>query len=286
MLSLTSTPVPWLGTLFHVRRFNDEQLKTIQQWRAPVFDGRAFFHAFSWRRASSIGAKPPPAKLATVNLRTAGNFAILTKSGISNVPASSIVGDMGVSPIAASAITGFSLVLDGTNTFSTSTQVSGKVFAADYAAPTPANLTAAIGDMQTAYADAAGRLNPDFNELFAGDISNKTLTAGLYKWSTSVVANGNVVLSGGATSIWIFQISGDLSLAPGVRITLSGGAQAKNIFWQVAGGAGVSLGTTSHFEGTILAATAIHLLTGASLNGRELTQTAVTLDHNAIVIRK
>ncbi len=235
---------------------------------------------------AALAAKPAPAKLATVNLGKAGSFAILTKSGISNVPASSIVGDMGVSPIAATAITGFALVLDATNTFSTSTQVTGKVYAADYAAPTPANLTAAVSDMQTAYTDAAGRKNPDFTELFAGDISNKTLTAGLYKWSTSVVANGNVVLNGGANSIWIFQISGDLSLAPGVRITLRGGAQAKNVFWQVGGGAGVSLGTTSHFEGTMLAATAIHLLTGASLNGRGLAQTAVTLDHNAIVIRK
>ena len=107
--------------------------------------------------------------------------------------------------------------------------------------------------MQTAYTDAAGRKNPNFTELYAGNISGKTLVPGLYKWGTSVVANRNVTLKGGPTAIWIFQISGNLTLASGVRITLSGGAQAKNIFWQVAGGAGVNLGTTSHFEGTILA---------------------------------
>jgi hypothetical protein len=138
--------------------------------------------------------------------------------------------------------------------------------------------------MQTAYNDAAGRKNPNFTELYAGDISGKTLRPGLYKWGTSVVANKNVALNGGPNDVWIFQISGNLSVASGVQFTLSGGAQAKNIFWQVAGGAGVNLGTTSHFEGTILAATAIHLLTGASLNGRALAQTAVTLDHNVLVI--
>jgi len=99
-----------------------------------------------------------------------------------------------------------------------------------------------------------------------------------------VVANKNVTLKGGPNDVWIFQISGNLTLASGVNITLSGGAQAKNIFWQVAGGAGVNLGTTSHFEGNILAKTAIHLLTGASMNGRALAQTAVTLDKNMIVI--
>jgi len=85
-----------------------------------------------------------------VNLRTAGNFAILTKSGISTIPSSAIIGDIGVSPIDHTAITGFSLTADPSNVFSTSDQVTGKVFAADYADPTPFNLTTAIGDMETA----------------------------------------------------------------------------------------------------------------------------------------
>jgi hypothetical protein len=217
-----------------------------------------------------------------VNLGKAASFVILSKSGITNVPSSKITGDMGVSPIAATAITGFALVADKTNTFSTSPQVTGKIYAASYASPTPANLTTAVSNMQTAYTDAAGRKNPNFTELYAGDISGKTLVPGLYKWGTSVVANKNVVLKGNSDSIFIFQIAGNLKVASGVNFTLSGGVQAKNIFWQVAGY--TTLGTTSHFEGNILCMTAIHMLTGASLNGRALAQTAVTLDHNVLVI--
>jgi len=217
-----------------------------------------------------------------VNLGKAASFVILSKAGVTNVPSSRITGDMGVSPIAATAITGFGLVADRTNTFSTSPQVTGKIYAANYASPTPANLTTAVSNMEAAYTDAAGRKNPDFTELYAGDLSAKTLTPGLYKWGTSVIANKNVTLAGGPNDVWIFQISGNLKLASGVNVFLSGGAQAKNIVWQVAGYA--NLGTTSHFEGTILSKTAIHLLTGASMNGRALAQTAVTLDHNVIVI--
>lgn len=233
-----------------------------------------------------LGAEHPAyaaASPAPVNLGMAKNFVILTKSGITNVPTSKITGDMGVSPIAATAITGFALVKDATKTFSRSSQVTGKVYAASYAAPTPSNLTTAISNMQTAYTDAAGRTNPNFVNLGAGNISGRTLAPGLYRWGTSVVANTNVTLSGGSTAVWIFQISGNLNLASGVKITLAGGALPKNIFWQVAGGAGVTLGTTSHFEGNILAKTAIHFLTGASLRGRALAQTAVTLDHNVMV---
>jgi hypothetical protein len=78
-------------------------------------------------------------------------------------------------------MTGFSLIADVTNTFSTSSVVTGKLFAADYAPPTPAVLTTAVSDMQTAFTDAAGRTNPDFTELGAGDISGLTLIPGLYK---------------------------------------------------------------------------------------------------------
>jgi hypothetical protein len=220
---------------------------------------------------------------SAVNLGMAAPFAILTKSGVTNVPTSSITGNLGVSPIAASAITGFALVADKTNTFSRSAQVTGKIYAANYASPTPANLTTAISNMQAAYTDAAGRKLPDFTELYAGNLSSKTLAPGLYKWSTGVLVNKNVTLAGGPNAVWIFQISGNLTLASGVRVTLSGGAQAKNIFWQVGGGAGVVIGTTAHMEGILLAKTAIHLQTGASLHGRALAQTAVTLDKNMVV---
>jgi hypothetical protein len=221
---------------------------------------------------------------ASLNLGTAGNYVILAKSGISTVPPSAVTGNMGVSPIESSAITGFSLTLDSSGQFSTSSQVTGKVYAPDYAAPTPVNLTTAVSDMQTAYTDAAGRTLPDFTELGSGNIGGLTLAAGLYKWSTGVTIPTDVTLSGGSNEIWILQIAGDLTVAGGSAVILSGGAQAQNIFWQVAGGVGVDLGTTSQFAGTILTQAAINMETGASINGRLLAQTAVTLDANSITV--
>jgi Ice-binding-like len=227
---------------------------------------------------AAIGAQ------ATLNLGTAGNYVILAKSGISTVPPSAVTGNIAVSPIESSAITGFSLILDSSGQFSTSSQVTGKVYAPDYAAPTPVNLTTAVSDMQTAYTDAAGRTLPDYTELGSGDIGGLTLAAGLYKWSTGVTIPSNVTLSGGSNDIWIFQIAGDLTLSGATDVILSGGAQAQNIFWQVAGGVGVDLGTTSQFAGTILTQAAINMATGASINGRLLAQTAVTLDANSITV--
>jgi hypothetical protein len=222
---------------------------------------------------------------SAVDLKTAGDFAVLTKTGITTTGVTLITGDMGVSPIASTAITGFSLAMDSTNTFSTSPLVVGKVYAASYTAPTPAKMTAAISDMETAYTDAAGRATPDATELYSGNLTGKTITPGLYKWSTgvSIDASGTVTLSGGANDVWIFQISGDLTLNSGASITLLGGAQAKNIFWQVGGGTGVTLEASSAFRGIILAAKAIVFKNGATLvNGRALAQTNVTLIANTI----
>ena len=186
-----------------------------------------------------------------------------------------------MSPIAATAITGFGLILDSTNTFSTSSLVTGKVYAADYAPPTPANMTTAVSNMETAFTDAAGRTLPDFTELGAGDISGMTLAPGLYKWGgTGVLITSGVTLSGGANDVWIFQIAGVLTVSNSAIVTLSGGAQAKNIFWQVSGKA--TLGTYADFKGIILSQTLISLNTGAVMNGRALAQTAVTLNANAI----
>jgi hypothetical protein len=219
---------------------------------------------------------------APVGLGTAGNYVILAKTGISTVPPSAVTGDIAVSPIDSTAITGFSLTLDSTTQFSTSPQVVGQIYAANYASPTPAILTTAVGDMETAYTDAAGRVLPDHIELGTGNIGGMTLAPGLYKWGTGVTIPTDVTLSGGPNDVWIFQIAGDLSLAGATSAILSGGAQPKNIFWQVAGGVGVALGTTAHFEGIILAQKAITLQTGASINGRLLSQTAVTLESNTV----
>lgn len=123
-----------------------------------------------------------PAVPPSVDLKTAGSFVILAKSGISTVPTSAITGNLGVSPSAASYITGFGLIADATNVFSTSPQVTGKIFASDYAAPTPSNLTTAVSDMELAFTDAAGRA-PNVTELGAGNIGGMTLTRGVYKWA-------------------------------------------------------------------------------------------------------
>jgi len=221
-----------------------------------------------------------PKVTAPVNLGTAGDFAVLAKSGISSVPDSVITGDIGVSPIAATAITGFSLKADATNVFSTSPQVTGRVYAADYASPTSSKLGAAVGDMSTAYTDAAGRA-ADYTNLYAGDISGRTLTPGVYKWSTALAINSDVTLDGGPNDIFIFQVAGGITQATGTKITLTGGAQAKNIVWQSAGT--VAIGTGAHSEGTILGKTNITLGTKASTNGRLLAQTAVTMIKSTVV---
>ncbi|MDP1931836.1 MAG: ice-binding family protein [Gammaproteobacteria bacterium] len=212
---------------------------------------------------------------APVLLGTSGNFAILAKTAVSTVPTSAITGDVGVSPAATSFLTGFSLTAVGT-TSATSPQVTGSLYGADMTPPTNSNLTTAVLDMQTAYTDAAGRPTPDFLNLGTGNIGGRTLPGGLYKWGSSVTIPGNVTISGGANDVWIFQVSGDLSMSANQRINLTGGAQAKNIFWQVAGE--VLIGAGAHFEGNILSQTSITLQTGASLHGRALAQTMVALD--------
>ncbi len=214
-----------------------------------------------------------------VNLGTAGNYVILAKTGISTVASSDVTGDLGVSPTAASYITGFALTEDATNTFSTSMQVNGRVFASDYEPPTPANLTTAVGDMETAFTDAAGRA-ADVVELGAGDIGGMVLAAGVYKWSTGVLVPTDVTLTGNATDVWIFQIAEDLTVANAADITLTGGALAQNVFWQVTGP--VSVGTTASFEGVILTQKSVTLRTGASIHGRVLAQTEVALDQNVV----
>jgi hypothetical protein len=196
------------------------------------------------------------------------------------VPTSAVTGNLGVSPIAAIAITGFPLTADSTNVFSTTPEVTGKVYAADYAVPTPSNLTTAIGDMQLAFTDAAGRA-PKVTELGSGNIGGMTLTPGVYKWGTGLLIPSNVTLTGSATDVWIFQIAQNLTVSSAAKVVLTGGAVPKNIFWEVAGLA--DLGTTAHFEGVILTQTSVALQTGASINGRLLAQTAVTISGSTVV---
>ena len=218
--------------------------------------------------SAQLGIGPAP-----VRLGTAGTFAILSKTGITDVYASAVKGDVGTSPITGAAL----LLSCG--------EVTGRIFVVDAAGPACAindatTLTAAVLDMETAYLDAEGRVSPDFTELGAGEIGGLTLRPGLYKWGTSLLISNDVTLAGGPNDVWIFQVAGTLDEANAARVTLTGGALAKNIFWQVAGA--VTIGTTAHFEGVVLAKTLVAANTGASVNGRFLAQTAVTLQMNSI----
>lgn len=229
---------------------------------------------WSFTTAAAVVLGPSP-----VLLGTAGNYVILAETGVSTVPGSAVTGDIGLSPAATTYLTGFSLTMVGT-TAAISPQVTGSLYAADMTAPTSTYLTTAVTDMGTAYTDAAGRPTPDFLNLGVGEIGGQTLSPGLYNWTTGVTVSSDVFISGGPNDVWIFQIPGNLSISPAKKLFLSGGAQAKNIFWQVAGT--VNIGTTAHFEGIILSQTTITLETGASMNGRALAQSAVILDASTV----
>jgi len=219
------------------------------------------------------------APIANVDLGLAGDFVILSKSGISTTGTTLITGNIGVSPVAATYITGFDLILDSTTQFATSSLVVGQVYAADYSIPTPSYLTTAVSNMETAYTDAAGRA-ANYTELYAGDISGQTLYTGVYKYGTDLLVNTDVTLFGSATDVFIFQISGKLTIANGAHINLAGGALASNIIWQVAGTA--SIGTGAQFVGTILAQTDITVATNAMISGKLYAQTEITLDANIV----
>lgn len=224
----------------------------------------------------------PPLGPGVVDLGTAGDFAILTKSGISTTGVTSITGDIGVSPAAASSITGFGLIMDANNQSSHTPIVTGKVYAADYSAPTPAKMTTAVSDMETAYTTANGLVTPaPIVEQSAGNLNGETLAPGLYKWATGVSITTGITLSGSATDTWVFQVAQDLTVANSAMITLSGGAKPENIVWVVAGQA--VLGTNVDFSGVILSKTLISLNTGTTVDGRLLAQTAVTLNASTVV---
>jgi uncharacterized repeat protein (TIGR02543 family) len=220
---------------------------------------------------------------APVNLGTAGDFTALTKSGVSTTGVTSVGGNIGVSPAAASSLTGFGLIMSTDGQSSHTPIITGKAYASDYAAPTPAKMTTAVSDMETAFTTANNLVVPaPIVGLYAGDISGRTLVAGLYKWSSGVlITNAGVTLSGGPNDVWIFQIAQNLTVDNSAIVTLIGGAQAKNIFWVVTGQA--TLGTNTDFSGIILSKTLISLNTGARVTGRLLAQTAVTLNASTVV---
>ena len=270
----TQTTKSPLHTLRHIRYTSALSVCSVLIIAACAADAPSGLHSpaagfgSANRSSAQLGIGPAP-----VRLGTAGSFAILSKSGITDVYASAVNGNVGTSPITGAAL----LLSCG--------EVTGRIFVVDAAGPPCAtndatSLTAAVLDMESAYLDAEGRVSPDYTELGAGEIGGLTLTPGLYKWGTGLLISTDVTLSGGPNDVWIFQVAGTLNQANAVRVTLAGGALAKNIFWQVAGA--VTIGTTAHFEGVVLAKTMVAANTGASVNGRFLAQTAVTLQMNSI----
>lgn len=251
---------------------------------ATSASGTAMANPVAWSFTTKATASTAQ---ASVDLGLAGNYVVFANTGIDNAVApAAITGNMGVGPgVTSTAITGpWALNLPSGSAFSTSTQVIGNVYAFDYAAPTPTAVTTASVNMGTAYTDAAGRLLPDSLDLAGGNLAGLTLAPGLYKWGSNVTLpfGTNVTISGGPDDVWIFQISGTLTTAAATQVILTGGAKAKNIYWQVAG-TSVTFGANAQFHGIVLAQNAINVGNQAALTSRLLAQTAVNLSQNAVV---
>jgi hypothetical protein len=217
-----------------------------------------------------------------IDLASAGNFAILTKAGISTVPQSKIIGNIGVSPIAATAMTGFSLVADVSYKYSQSAQVTGKCLAADYTVPTSSDLTVTILEMEAAYKDAAGRAPTNGAELKVGLIGNETLTPGVYSWTSDINIAADIYFDAqnNDNAVFILKTTKNVIVATSVKVILQNGAKASNIFWQVS--EAFIVGVSAHIEGTLLVKAAATFATHSSINGRILAHTAVTLQMTTV----
>jgi hypothetical protein len=232
--------------------------------------------------AGAIGAACTEA--SCVGLGKAANYAILSKTGVSSVPNSAVTGNIGVSPAARGYLTGWSLISEPSDTYYKSVQVTGNLYAADMVGGTTSvDLHTAVLDMGTAYAAATAKPAGSCPDNGAG-VLNASIPPGVYTCARNMtipVTNITLAGTGAATDAWVFQITGTLSEANGAQVLKSGGALPQNVFWQVTDV--VTMGTTAHMEGVILAQTDIILQTGATINGRLLAQAAVTLDTSTIV---
>lgn len=213
--------------------------------------------------AASLGlAGTALAGPSPVLLGTAGSFAVLAGSTVTNTGPSTISGDVGVNP--GTAVTGFP-----------PGQVSnGTIHVADGVA------AQAQSDAATAFGDAAGRPS---NGTIAGDLAGRTLVAGVYSSPSTLELSGTLTLDGQGDpgAVFIFQVGSALTVGAGSRVSFVGGAQACNVVFQV--GSSATIGTNSAFAGTVLADQSISLATGATLDGRALARNAaVTLDTNRI----
>lgn len=283
-LSLGATPVPGTVTYYLPTKTAafapDANLANESVYTATItvdmtdVAGNALGANYNWDFTTEVAGLGP----APVSLGTAGHYAILAKTAITTVPNSAITGDIGLSPAAESYLEGFSQTK--ATGYSTAPQVAGFIYAADMTPPTPANMTVAILDMQAAYTDAAGRSTAPIVNTGAGSLGGLTLAPGLYQFNTAVNIATDLTLDGAANDVWIFQITGTLDIASATEVILINGAKPENVFWQAA--LTVSLGANSIFRGVIMAEEDIVLGAGATLLGRALAQTAVTLDQAVV----
>jgi hypothetical protein len=207
--------------------------------------------------AGGASAAQPPVALGTTS-----SYAVLAGTTVTNTGPTLVDGNLGLSP--GSSVTGFppGLVTGGVQNVANAPAVQAK------------------SDLVTAYDDAAGRTPPI--TLSGGILGGLTLTAGVYGGG-ALDLTGTLTLDaqGDAGAVFIFQADSTLITASGSQVRLVNGASPCNVFWKV--GSSATLGTTTHFSGTILALTSIGLDTGATVDGRLLARNgAVTLDSNTI----
>lgn len=213
--------------------------------------------------AGGMGGASLACRQAPVSLGVAGDFVVLAGSTVTNNGLTLVTGDLGVSP--GTAVTGFP---------------PGVLVGVQHAGDPVAAQAEAI--LTTAYNDAARRILCPI--AITGNLGGQTLLPGLYKSTSSLeISSGNLTLDarGDPTAVWIFQIATTLTTTSGRQVILSGSAKSTNVFWQV--GTSATLGSTSTFQGTIIADQSITLTSGATVNGRVLARlAAVTLDSNVI----
>jgi hypothetical protein len=195
-----------------------------------------------------------------VSLGTAAPFGVLASSTVTNTGPSVITGDVGLSP--GTSIIGFPPGV-----------INGVIHQTD-AVAAQAQL-----DLTTAYNTAAS-LTP--TRVGLAELSGLSLAPGVYAGG-ALALNGTLTLAGAAESVWVFQAASTLITGSGSIVTITGGASACNVFWQV--GSSATLGTSANFAGTIMASASITANTGATVAGRLLASSgAVTLDTNVITV--
>ncbi len=224
----------------------------------------------------------PNVSAGCVDLATAGTYVILGQQGTVNNGTSAIVGNIGTSPATASQTTGFAETADASNTFATSSQVNGKMYASDYADPTPTNLSQAVGESIDAYVDARDR-TPATSTNGGGDYGTQTLGPGIYKSTGNVtISSGDLTLTGTATDVFIFQVDGSLVQDAGRKVVLNG-VLPKNVFWQV--NTGTTIGAGAEFNGILITGSPVTLADTATMKGRIFSGGVVTLGDGVTLTR-